>query len=77
VKKKRPELFAAHELKKLLKKGASGYTQRDMARALEIDERTMRRYVSGDSPIPKVVQVAMACFVDHDDDHRDEACGLE
>jgi DNA-binding XRE family transcriptional regulator len=74
---KRPELFAAHELKKLLRRGASGYTQRDMARALDIDERTMRRYVSGEVKIPRVVQVAIACFVDHDDTHRDHACGLE
>lgn len=75
--KKKQELFVAHELKKLLTKGSSGYTQRDMARALDIDERTMRRYVSGDVKIPRVVQVAIACFVDHDDTHRDEACGLE
>lgn len=75
--KKRPELFVAHELKKLLTKGSSGYTQRDMARALDIDERTMRRYVSGEVKIPRVVQVAIACFVDHDDAHRDDACGLE
>jgi plasmid maintenance system antidote protein VapI len=74
---KRPEFFEANELKKLLTKGSSGYTQREMARALDIDERTMRRYVSGEAKIPRVVQVAIACFVDHDDEHRDHTCGLE
>jgi hypothetical protein len=70
VKKKEP-LLTGKEMKALLKKGSSGYTQRDMAKALEIDERTLRRYVSGKVPIPKVVQVAVSCFIDHDDEHRD------
>jgi plasmid maintenance system antidote protein VapI len=69
---KRRELLTATEMKKLLTPGASGISQRQMARMLDINERTMRKYVSGESPIPRVVQVAVSCFIDHDDEHRDE-----
>lgn len=36
-----------------------GFTQRGAARELGIDERTMRRYVAGDSPLPRVVEFAL------------------
>ena len=38
---------------------AAQLTQSGAARALEIDPRTMRRYVSGESEIPKVVELAL------------------
>lgn len=38
---------------------AAGLGQRGAARALGIDERTVRRYVAGDLPVPKVVEVAL------------------
>ena len=31
--------------------------QRELAAALEVDERTMRRWVAGDSPVPDGVNV--------------------
>lgn len=34
-------------------------SQRAAAQVLEINERTMRRYCSGDSPIPKIVEMAV------------------
>jgi len=34
-------------------------TQRGAARALHIDERTMRRYCSGTHPIPQVIWLAL------------------
>jgi len=34
-------------------------TQRGAARALSIDERTMRRYCSGTHPIPQVIWLAL------------------
>lgn len=34
-------------------------SQRGAARAMEIDERTMRRYCSGELPVPKVVWLAL------------------
>lgn len=41
-------LLARHEIPK-----------RKAARKLEIDERTMRKYCSGESPIPKLVEMAV------------------
>jgi plasmid maintenance system antidote protein VapI len=37
----------------------AGMSQRGAAKALEINERTMRKYVAGDSKIPKTVELAM------------------
>ncbi len=34
-------------------------TQASLARALDISDRTMRRYVAGDAPIPRVVELAV------------------
>jgi len=36
-----------------------GLTQRGAARALNIDERTMRRYCAGTHPIPQVIWLAL------------------
>jgi plasmid maintenance system antidote protein VapI len=36
-----------------------GMSQRAAAKALEINERTMRKYIAGDAPIPKTVELAM------------------
>jgi hypothetical protein len=44
------------QLRKLL--DSVGMTQRGAARALDINERTMRRYCAGE-PIPKVVEYAL------------------
>jgi len=51
------------ELRKLIE--SSGLPQREIARLLVIDERTLRRYLAGDLPIPKVVELAVTCLVDH------------
>lgn len=34
-------------------------SQSEAARGLELDPRTVRRYVAGDLPIPKVVELAL------------------
>jgi hypothetical protein len=34
-------------------------SQSEAARELELDPRTLRRYVAGDLPIPKVVELAL------------------
>jgi hypothetical protein len=44
-------------LKRMLKH--AGLSQRGLAKELQINERTMRRYVSGEQPIPKVVEYAI------------------
>lgn len=38
---------------------AAGLSQRGASRELEINERTMRRYCAGDSPVPRVVFLAL------------------
>ena len=38
---------------------SAGLSQRGAARELGIDERTMRRYVAGDSPTPRVIFLAV------------------
>lgn len=47
----------ATDFRKLLE--AAGLSQRGAARELEIDERTMRRYCSGELPVPKPVALAV------------------
>ncbi len=37
----------------------AGLSQRAAARELEINERTMRRYCAGDSPVPWIVLLAV------------------
>lgn len=51
------------QLKKAL--DVDGLTQREMAGKLDIDERTMRRYCSGELPIPHVVGLAVELIVEH------------
>jgi plasmid maintenance system antidote protein VapI len=46
----------AGQLRKLIEQ--SGLSVRGMAAALEIHERTMHRYLAGESVIPKVVELA-------------------
>lgn len=45
------------QLKRVLAKAA--LSQRGAAKLLEINERTMRRYISGEQPIPRVVEYAL------------------
>jgi hypothetical protein len=39
-----------------------GLSQRGGAKALEVDERTMRRWIAGAAAIPGPVQVALRCM---------------
>jgi hypothetical protein len=57
--------MTALQLQRLLDK--NGMSQRGAAKALEINERTMRKYVAGESKIPKTVELALlylggACY---------------
>ena len=47
----------AEQLVALLKK--IGVSQRGAARLIDINERTMRKYVSGDAPVPRTVALAL------------------
>jgi hypothetical protein len=49
--------LTAIQLKRVLAKAA--LSQRGAAKLLEINERTMRRYIAGDMPIPRVVEYAL------------------
>ncbi len=50
---------------------AIGYSQREMAAKLDIDERTMRRYIAGDLPIPRVVALAIELISEHGSEWED------
>lgn len=45
------------QLQKLL--DSAGLSQRGAAKAIEINERTMRKYIAGDAEIPKTVEYAI------------------
>jgi transcriptional regulator with XRE-family HTH domain len=55
--------MTAAQLKKALAK--AGLSQRGTATKLEINERTMRRYISGEQPIPRVVEYALLYLIEH------------
>jgi hypothetical protein len=42
-----------------------GETQIGMAKRIGIDGRTMRRYVSGQLPVPRVTEIAIRCLSEH------------
>jgi plasmid maintenance system antidote protein VapI len=42
-----------------------GLSQRGAAKALEINERSMRRYCSGEQPVPKTVELAVLYLAEH------------
>ena len=48
--------MTALQLQRLLDR--AGMSQRGAAKSLDINERTMRKYVSGDAPIPRTVELA-------------------
>jgi plasmid maintenance system antidote protein VapI len=52
----------ALQLQRLL--GRAGLSQRGAAKALEINERTMRKYIAGKSKIPKTVELALLYIAD-------------
>jgi plasmid maintenance system antidote protein VapI len=49
--------MTALQLQRLLDR--CGLSQRAAAKALEINERSMRRYCSGEQPVPKTVELAL------------------
>lgn len=51
------------QLQKLL--DGAGLSQREAAKEIEINERTMRRYIAGASEIPKTVQYAILWTTKH------------
>ena len=55
--------MTSQELRNLLEK--ANLSQRYAAKLLDIHERTMRHYASGDRPIPRVVQLAITCLTCH------------
>ena len=55
--------MTAAQLQRLLDK--MGETQVGMAKRLGISDRNMRRYVSGELPVPRVVELAVRCMAEH------------
>lgn len=59
------------QLQRLLDK--MGETQVGMARKLGISDRNMRRYVAGELPIPRVIELAVRCLAEHTDNQTTES----
>lgn len=49
------------QLQKLL--DSAGLSQRGAAKDLDISERQMRRYISGDAAVPKVIEYALRWLI--------------
>ena len=49
------------QLQKLL--DSAGLSQRGAAKDIEISERQMRRYISGDATVPKVIEYALRWLI--------------
>jgi len=57
--------MTALQLQRLLTQAA--LSQRGAAKALEINERSMRRYCSGEQPVPKTVELALKYLASQSD----------
>lgn len=55
--------MTAAQLQRVLDK--MGETQVGMAKRLGISDRNMRRYVSGELPVPRLVELAVRCLAEH------------
>ena len=55
--------MTGNQLQRLLDR--AGLSQRGAAKALGINERTMRKYVAGDQVIPKAIEIAVRCLAEH------------
>jgi transcriptional regulator with XRE-family HTH domain len=55
--------MTAAQLQRLLDQ--AGKSQRGMAKELGISERQMRRYCSGEHPVPRVIELAVRCLAQH------------
>lgn len=53
--------MTAAQLAKLLDR--AGQSQRGAAKAIDINERTMRKYIAGVSPVPRTVEYALRWVV--------------
>lgn len=51
------------QLQRLLDK--HGLSQRRTAKAIGIDERTMRRYIAGEKPTPRAIELAIRYLTEH------------
>ncbi len=51
------------QLKRLLRD--SGLSQRGAAKAIDINERHMRRYIAGEAEIPRTVEYALRWVISH------------
>lgn len=56
------------QLQRLL--DSAGLSQRGAAKELEISDRQMRRYISGDAEVPKVIEYALRWLIQERKEHR-------
>jgi plasmid maintenance system antidote protein VapI len=62
--------MTALQLQRLLDR--AGLSQRGAAKALELNERTMRRYCAGDSAVPKTVELALLYLASQSQRHGEQ-----
>lgn len=55
--------MTAAQLSKALER--SGRTVRGAAKEMGIHERTLHRYLAGEAPVPKLVEIAARCWEEH------------
>lgn len=55
--------MTAGQLRKALER--SGRTVRGAAQEMEIHERTLHRYLGGEAPVPKVIELVVKCWAEH------------
>lgn len=52
---------------------ATGMSREKLSRTLGINSRTLRRYLSGDSPLMPLVEMAVSYVIEHPELHLREA----
>jgi transcriptional regulator with XRE-family HTH domain len=70
---KSKDLIKAKDLKALLQNEC--ISQTELARMLGIADRTVRRYIAGDLPMPRMFQLAVIYILEHDDVLVDQFIG--
>lgn len=58
--------MTAAQLRKALER--SGRTVRGAAQEMQIHERTLHRYLAGEAPVPKVIELVARCWSEHKPD---------
>ena len=64
----KPRNITGNALRAMLERW--GWSQGDLAEHLDVERRTVVRWLSGETPIPGPVRAALLCWAQLDDVHR-------